>query len=249
NYARLDAAQTLLQLAPLTFDASTLEVWGALLNGGRLVVMPPNAPMLDEISQVIVDEGVTTLWLTAGLFHLMVDEQLEGLSQVEQLLVGGDVLSVRHVEKYLATTDSSERRLINGYGPTENTTFTCCHVMDGQTRLKGSVPIGRPITNTQVYVLDVELQVAPVGVVGELYIGGAGLARGYFNQPELTSERFVPHPHSTDAGARLYRTGDMVRWYESGELEFIGRVDGQVKVRGFRIEVGEIEAVLAGHAG
>jgi aspartate racemase len=249
NYVRLDQEQTLLQLAPLTFDASTLEVWGALLNGGRLVVMPASAPTLDEISAVLVTERVTTLWLTAGLFHLMVDEQLEELSQVEQLLAGGDVLSVHHVEKYLAAMDGSERRLINGYGPTENTTFTCCHVMDGQTRLNGSVPIGRPITNTQVYVLNAEMQVVPVGVVGELYIGGAGLARGYFNQPELSAESFVPHPHSTAAGERLYRTGDMVRWHESGELEFIGRVDGQVKIRGFRIELGEIEAVLAAHAG
>jgi len=249
NYVRLDHEQTLLQLAPLTFDASTLEVWGALLNGGRLVVMPPGAPTLDEISRVIVDEGVTTLWLTAGLFHLMVDEQLEGLSRVDQLLAGGDVLSVPHVEKYLAAISNSNRRLINGYGPTENTTFTCCHVMNGNAILNGSVPVGRPITNTQVYVLDTGMQVVPVGVVGELYIGGAGLARGYFNQPELTAERFVPHPHSTEIGERLYRTGDMVRWHESGELEFVGRVDGQVKIRGFRIEVGEIEVVLAAHAG
>ena len=248
NYVRLDAEQTLLQLAPLTFDASTLEVWGALLHGGRLVVMTPSAPTLDEISRVIVAERVTTLWLTAGLFHLMVDEQLEGLSRVEQLLAGGDVLSVHHVEKYLAAAGKGDRRLINGYGPTENTTFTCCHVMDQHSRLNGTVPIGRPITNTQVYVLDAEMQVVPVGVVGELYIGGAGLARGYFKQPELTAERFVPHPHCAEAGERLYRTGDMVRWHEKGELEFVGRVDGQVKVRGFRIEVGEIEAVSTGHA-
>src|SRR5262249_27661323 len=194
NYVRLDEEQTLLQLAPLTFDASTLEVWGALLNGGaggvvlnggRLVVMPPGVPTLDEISRVLVAERVTTLWLTAGLFQLMVDEQLEGLRQVKQLLAGGDVLSVRHVEKYLSAIGESEQRLINGYGPTENTTFTCCHVMDGSARFNGSVPIGRPITNTQVYVLDTEMQVVPIGVVGELYLGGAGLARGYFKQPEL----------------------------------------------------------------
>src|SRR6185369_7941812 len=175
--------------------------------------------------------------------------QLAGLSQVKQLLAGGDVLSLHHVEKYLAAMGQSEQRLINGYGPTENTTFTTCYVMDGSTRLNGSVPIGRPITNTQVYVLDAAMQVVPVGVVGELYLGGAGLARVYFQQPELTAERFVPHPHSTETGERLYRTGDMVRWHERGELEFVGRVDGQVKVRGFRIEVGEIEAVLAAHAG
>ncbi|HYP20553.1 MAG TPA: non-ribosomal peptide synthetase, partial [Chloroflexia bacterium] len=254
DYVRLDAKQTLLQLAPLTFDASTLEVWGALLNGARLVVMPPMTPTLDEISRVIVEAGVTTLWLTAGLFHLMVDEQLEGLSRVEQLLAGGDVLSVRHVEKYLAAigasaTGESEQRLINGYGPTENTTFTCCHVMKSDSKISGSVPIGRPINNTQVYVLDERMQVAPVGVVGELYIGGDGLARGYLNRAELTAERFVPHPYSEQAGARLYRTGDMVRWRERGELEFVGRRDGQVKVRGFRIEVGEVEAAIVGHAG
>jgi non-ribosomal peptide synthetase component F len=127
---------------------------------------------------------------------------LAGLSQVKQLLAGGDVLSMPHVEKYLAAISNGDgdgdRRLINGYGPTENTTFTTCHVMDGSARLNGSVPIGRPITNTQVYVLDTEMQVVPVGVVGELYIGGAGLARGYFKQPELTAEKFVPHPHSSE---------------------------------------------------
>ena len=144
NYVRLDAEQTLLQLAPLTFDASTLEVWGALLNGGRLVVMPPGVPELAELSRVLVAEGVTTLWLTTGLFQLMVDEQLEGLSRVKQLLAGGDVLSVRHVEKYLSAIGESQQRLINGYGPTENTTFSCCHVMDQHTRLNGNVLIGRP---------------------------------------------------------------------------------------------------------
>ena len=176
----------------------------------------------------------------------MVDERLEDLTDVRQLLAGGDVLSTAHVQRYLAAADNGV--LINGYGPTENTTFSCTHRMEAGSELtRSSVPIGRPITNTQVYVLDQRLEPAPIGVAGELYLGGAGLAREYLRRPELTAEKFVPHPYSAEAGARLYRTGDQVRWLADGTLEFVGRIDQQVKLRGFRVELGEIESVLNEH--
>src|SRR5215203_119010 len=246
DYIRFAADEVFLQLAPVSFDASTLEIWGSLLNGARLVIMPPQTPSLAELGAALRDYKVTTLWLTAGLFHLMMDERLEDLGGVRQLLAGGDVLSAAHVERYLAATDNGV--LINGYGPTENTTFSCTHRMKAGWELRGSsVPIGRPITNTQVYVLDQRLEPVAIGVAGELYLGGAGLAREYLRRPELTAEKFVPHPYSAEAGARLYRTGDQVRWLADGTLEFVGRIDQQVKVRGFRIELGEIETVLNEH--
>lgn len=247
NYAHLAADEVFLQLAPVAFDASTLEIWGALLNGARLVMFPPQAPTLGEIGEAIQRHGVTTLWLTAGLFQQMIEEQCESLRDVRQLLAGGDVLSVPHVRRALKSLPCC--RLINGYGPTENTTFTCCHEITDGSLARGSVPIGRPIANTQVYVLDEHLQPVPAGIPGELYTGGDGLARGYLNRPELTAERFVPHPFSNDSNARLYKTGDLVRWLPDGSLEFLGRIDQQVKIRGFRVELGEIEAVLGGHPG
>ena len=244
DYLRFGADEVFLQLAPVSFDASTFELWGSLLNGARLVIMPPQTPSLAELGTALRDYGVTTLWLTAGLFHLMVDERLEDLTGVRQLLAGGDVLSAAHVQRYLATANNGV--LINGYGPTENTTFSCTHRMEAGWQLaRSSVPIGRPIMNTQVYVLDQLQEPAPIGVAGELYLGGAGLAREYLRRPELTAEKFVPHPYSAEAGARLYRTGDQVRWLADGTLEFLGRIDQQVKVRGFRIELGEIEATLS----
>ncbi len=245
NYVDFTAEEVFLQFAPVSFDASTFELWGCLLNGARLVVFPAHTPSLEELSRVLIAERITTLWLTAGLFHQMVDGHVDGLRGVRQLLAGGDVLSVSHVEKLLR--EVPQCRLINGYGPTENTTFTCCHTIMTGTPLNGSVPIGRPVANTQVYVLDGRLQPVPVGVPGELYIGGDGLARGYLNRPELTTERFIAHPFSDEAEGRLYRTGDQVRYLKDGTLEFLGRLDSQVKVRGYRIELEEIEAVLSEH--
>jgi amino acid adenylation domain-containing protein len=247
TYAHFSNDEIFLQLAPLAFDASTFEIWGPLLNGARLVVLPPQPPSLAEIGQTLEQQKVTTLWLTAGLFHLMVESQLDRLRGVRQLLAGGDVLSVPQVQTVLRELDGIT--LINGYGPTEGTTFTCCHSMTASSQIGRSAPIGRPIANTQVYVLDAYLQPVPVGVPGELYIGGDGLARGYFKRPGLTAERFVPHPFSALPGVRFYQTGDRVRYRTDGTLEFLGRQDHQVKVRGFRIELGEIEAVLKQHAG
>jgi thioesterase domain-containing protein len=200
---------------------------------------------LDGLGRAVRKHQITTLWLTAGLFNVMVDENLEAFSDVRQLLAGGDVLSVSHVRRLLSNNHNGV--LINGYGPTENTTFTCCYAVELPDQLKKSVPIGRPVANTRVYVLNVRLQPVPIGVPGELYIGGDGLARGYLNRPELTAEKFIPNPFSGEPGDRLYRTGDVARYLSDGTIEFMGRVDNQVKVRGFRVELGEIESVLGRH--
>ncbi|WP_218081856.1 non-ribosomal peptide synthetase [Anthocerotibacter panamensis] len=242
DYADFSAQQVFLQLAPLAFDASTFEIWGALLNGARLVLMPAATPSLEELAQALQTYAITTLWLTAGLFHLMVDAQLAALSAVAQVLAGGDVLSVGHVRRLLE--QPGERVLINGYGPTESTTFACCHRMRSFKEMPGSVPIGRPIANTQVYILDGYQQPVPAGIAGELYVGGAGLALGYLNQEQLSAQQFISSPV---VGARLYKTGDRVRYLGDGTIEFLGRWDAQVKIRGYRIEIGEVESVLHSH--
>jgi amino acid adenylation domain-containing protein len=247
NYASFSQGEVFLQFAPISFDASTLEIWGALLNGGRLVVMPPGQLSLDELSAVLDSQNVSTLWLSAGLFHQLVDLRPQALRGLRQLLAGGDVLSPSHVRRSLENMAAGSV-LINGYGPTEGTTFTCCHRINAEeSDFDGSVSIGRPIANTSVYILDEGMRAVPIGIPGELFIGGDGLARGYFNRPQLTAEKFLPHPFSLAGGERLYRTGDLTRWKENGEIEFLGRVDHQVKVRGFRIEPGEIEAALSQH--
>ncbi|HEV7786142.1 MAG TPA: amino acid adenylation domain-containing protein, partial [Thermoanaerobaculia bacterium] len=246
HYASFGPEEVFLQVAPLAFDASTFEIWGALLNGGRLALFPPGPVALEELAEVVARQGVTSLWLTAGLFHAMVDGPIAGLRPLRQLLAGGDVLSPSHVRRALA--DLPGCVVINGYGPTENTTFTCCHRMAGPEEAGTPVPIGRPIAHTWVHVVDRAGQPSPAGVPGELRIGGDGLARGYLGRPGLTAERFVPDPFGAP-GARLYRTGDLARHLPDGTLEFLGRLDQQVKIRGFRIEPGEIEAVLERHPG
>jgi aspartate racemase len=249
DYVHLDSSQSLLQFAPLAFDASTFELWGALLHGARCILYPHRRATARQLQSVIKEHGVRTMWLTAALYNTVMDEWAEALAGVEQLLIGGEALSVAHVRAGVESLAGTQ--IINGYGPTETTTFACSYRITGEREAEwaGRVPIGRPIANTEVYVLDQQMGVVPIGVTGELYIGGDGLARGYLHRAELTAERFVPHPYSQRGGARLYRTGDMVRYIGSGEVEFIGRTDEQVKLRGYRIELGEIEAVLARHNG
>ncbi|MBE9125473.1 MULTISPECIES: non-ribosomal peptide synthetase [unclassified Coleofasciculus] len=246
DYVHLDAAQRLLQMAPISFDAATFEIWGALLHGARCVFFPERVPTADNLRHTIETQRITTLWLTSALFNSIIDDDPEALSGIQQLLTGGESLSIAHVQKALKALPSTQ--IINGYGPTESTTFACCYCIP--RHLKGtaqSISIGRPISNTQVYVLDSHFQPVPIGVPGELHIGGDGLAKGYLNRLELTAEKFVPNPFSNEPDARLYKTGDIARYLPDGNIEFIGRIDHQVKIRGFRIELGEIEAVLSQH--
>jgi amino acid adenylation domain-containing protein len=246
DFATFGPEHTVLQLAPVSFDAATLEIWAPLLTGGCLVVHPPEPPEPDRLGRLLADEGVTTLWLTAGLFHQMVEANLDGLAPLSQLLAGGDVLSPAHCRRVLEA--HPHLTLINGYGPTENTTFTCCHRMRSAAEVADPVPIGRPIADSEVFVVDPRLRPVPLGVPGELLTGGDGLAAGYLGRPALTAERFVPRPfEAPEPGARLYRTGDLVRWRPGGLLEFLGRYDSQVKLRGFRIETGEVEQALIAH--
>ncbi|WP_078868631.1 non-ribosomal peptide synthetase [Streptomyces sp. NRRL B-1347] len=230
-----------LHLAPAAFDASTLELWAPLLNGARLAVFPAGEVTAERLAEVVEAEGVTAMWLTAGLFHLVAERPDPRLAGVRRLLAGGDVLSPRHVDAML--TAHPGLTLVNGYGPTENTTFTCCHAMTEPVSAP-QVPIGRPIPGTQAHLLDERLRPVADGTVGELYAGGRGVAHGYWGLPAATAERFVPDPFSGTPGARLYRTGDLALRRPDGVLEFHGRVDDQVKIRGFRVEPGEVEAAL-----
>ncbi|MBZ4423328.1 non-ribosomal peptide synthetase, partial [Myxococcus sp. RHSTA-1-4] len=247
DYAHLGPDETFLLIAPVSFDASTLELWGPLLHGARLVVFPPHSPSdLKELESVLTKHAVTTLHLTSGLFTQVVDHNFAALRGVKQLLTGGDVVSAPHVRRVL---EELRIPVTACYGPTESTLFASCHRMTDVAHVGASVPIGRPIGNTQVYLLDASGQPVPVGVTGELFIGGDGVARGYVEQPALTAERFVPDAFSGVPGARLYRTGDLARWRRDGVLEFLGRADAQVKVRGYRIELAEVEAALLAFPG
>jgi amino acid adenylation domain-containing protein len=248
DFTEMGPDESWLLLAPLSFDASTLELWGPLLNGGRLVVFPSRVPSLEEIARTVEERGVTSLWLTAGLFHQMLDTHPAALRRLRRLLAGGDVLSPPHVRRALEEGVALGTGLVNGYGPTEGTTFTCCEPLrEARETGEATVPIGRPIANARVHVLGAGEEPVPIGVAGELLAGGEGLARGYLGRPDLTAERFVPDPFSKEPGARLYRTGDRVRHLADGRIEFLGRMDLQVKIRGFRIEPGEVEAALTRH--
>jgi amino acid adenylation domain-containing protein len=242
DYAEFGPGQRFLLLAPVAFDASTFELWGPLSNGGTCVVYPGGPLDLARLEEVIRAERITCLWLTAGLFNQVVDQRPGVLGAVKHVLTGGETLSPAHVARARARWPGL--KLTNGYGPTEGTTFTCTHRIE---RVDGPVPIGRPLANTRCYVLDEAGAPVPVGVAGELYIGGDGLAVGYVNDAALTAAKFVPDRFSGEAGGRLYRSGDRVRWRADGVLEFLGRLDGQVKLRGYRIELGEVEFHVQQH--
>ncbi len=245
EYVRLGPGLPVLHAAPLGFDASTLEIWGPLLNGGCCVLHDEEVPTASGLARTIRAQGVTTAWLTAALFNAVVDDDPAHLSGLQQLLIGGEALSVAHVRRALAALPGLA--LINGYGPTECTTFATTHrIAPGLPADARSVPIGRPITGTVARVLGPGLAPLPTGMVGELFLGGQGLARGYLRRPELTAERFIADPFGAH-GDRLYRTGDLVRLLPDGAIDYVCRADNQVKLRGYRIEPGEIETALMAH--
>lgn len=244
NYIDLNETQIFLQYAPISFDAATLEIWGPLLNGGSLVLAPPGHLEMEQLAELIDQENIDTMWLTAALFHYLAEYHLEAFANIKQLLAGGDVLSPDLVRKVLAAYPGI--KITNGYGPTENTTFTCCFSMTKPEQVGRSVSIGRPIANTQVYLLDQHLKPVAIGMPGELYTAGDGVARAYLNKPALTEQVFLPNPYAEEFGHGkvLYKTGDLARYLPRGDIEYLGRIDQQVKIRGYRIELGEIENQL-----
>jgi amino acid adenylation domain-containing protein len=245
DYIKLDTDNIWLQHSSISWDAFTLELWPPLLYGGRCVLYPDNIMTPENLSKIVEETGVNILWLTSALFNLMIDTIPEALLEVKQLIIGGEALSVSHVRRALTLLPKTQ--IINGYGPSECTVFSACYGIPKQLDQNvNSIPIGKPIGDRKVYLLDHNLQRVPMRVTGEIYIGGKSVARGYLNQPMLTHEKFIDNPFL--AGDTLYKTGDLARRLTDGNLEFLGRIDNQVKMRGFRIELGEIETVLTNHS-
>ena len=244
GYADVTPEDVFVHFSNPTFDGSTFEVWGALLNGARVVIVPQDT-VLDPVrfGRLLLDEGVTAMYITIGLFHQYADALAEPLSRLKYLLTGGDVIEPNTIRRVLQY--GAPKNFMAAYGPTETTTFaTTCRLNGLIDESCQRIPLGKPIGNTQIYILDGHGQLVPVGVTGEIYIGGDGVALGYLNRPDLTAERFIPNPFSDEPNARMYRSGDLGYWREDGLIEFVGRNDFQVKIRGFRIELGEIEARL-----
>ncbi|MFG2977280.1 amino acid adenylation domain-containing protein [Streptomyces sp. NPDC048331] len=239
------AHERVLFRSPHAFDASTYEMWVPLLNGGLVVVAPPGELDVDALARLMSEEKVTGTFLTATLFNVLADRCLPALGTLHEVMTGGEAASpsmVRRVREACPRTT-----VTNAYGPTETTTFAATFAIGpGQEAPVGQVPIGRPLDGTRLHVLDERLGLVAPGVVGELYIAGAGLAQGYLGRAALTAERFVACPYGPP-GTRMYRTGDLARWTTDGQVAYLGRADRQVKIRGLRIEPAEIEHVLAGH--
>lgn len=242
DYCEMSSGRTFLHYAPLAFDASTFEIWAPLLNGATLAIPRPGLLSIAELGEVISRFGVTTLWLTTAIFNQAVESRLPIFGTLQHVLTGGDAASARHVREFLGRFPSC--RLSNGYGPTENTTFSLCCDLSALGKIGPNVPIGRPISRSTAYILDDNLKAVERGTIGELVVGGDGVGIGYIGLPKLTDERFVPDPFQSRHNARMYRTGDLASEDPDGLIVFHGRTDNQVKVRGFRIELGEVEAAM-----
>ncbi|NML40086.1 non-ribosomal peptide synthase/polyketide synthase [Chitinophaga sp. G-6-1-13] len=242
DYVSFSAADRLLSTGAPSFDAATFEYWGMLLNGGRLILCPEQQLLDNEVlKREISTHQVNMMWFTASWFNQLIDTDIRIFETLSVVLAGGEKLSEEHINKlkrqYPALT------VINGYGPTENTTFSITYTVEAGA-VKVPVPVGRPLSNRKVYILDSRRQLVPVGVTGEIYVGGAGLSLGYLNLPELTAERFISHQFGNNSVERLYKTGDLGCWQADGNVLCLGRTDDQVKIRGYRIEPGETERVL-----
>jgi amino acid adenylation domain-containing protein len=245
DYIDLQPKDVIAQASNTSFDAATFEIWAALLNGAKVAILERETVLSPrDFASSLQTEGVTTLFITTALFNQMIQEVPLAFASLRYLLFGGEAVDTRRVRQLLAA--GAPQKLLHVYGPTENTTFSTWYNIQHIEPKAETLPIGRAIANTQNYILDRYLQPVPIGVSGELYLGGAGLARGYLNRPNLTSERFIANPFVEDE--RLYKTGDLGRFLPDGNIEFLGRIDHQVKIRGFRIELGEIETVLSQHS-
>jgi amino acid adenylation domain-containing protein len=242
TFIKLTTKTRILQTGAPVFDAATFEIWGALLNGGRLYLVDDEV-ILDahRLGRALVQNKITTMWLTSPLFNQLSTENLDIFMPLKHLLVGGDVLSPTHIKQ--VRNKNKKLKILNGYGPTENTTFSAVFSIDRD--YEDTIPIGSPISNSTAYILNKNGGLLPIGVFGELCVGGDGVSRGYLNSPESTREKFVEDPFQK--GKRVYLTGDIARWLPGGNIEFQGRRDNQVKIRGFRIEPGEIESQLLKH--
>jgi amino acid adenylation domain-containing protein len=246
NYVTFAPGDIVAQISNASFDAITFEVWGALLNGALLTILPTEIVLSPRrFAAAIREQRISTMFLTAALFKLMASHAPDAFGGLKHLVVGGDAVDPEAARKVLKTAPPG--RLVNGYGPTEATTFSVCHLIEDVPEGASAIPIGKPISNSQAYIVDSSLQQVPIGEPGELYLGGDGLARGYRNRPELNRERFVRNPFDAGRSPRLYRTGDMARYRPDGVIEFLGRADHQIKLRGYRIELGEIEMTLRQH--
>jgi amino acid adenylation domain-containing protein/thioester reductase-like protein len=242
NYIKINSQDKIAQASSISFDASTFEIWGAILNGGCLICLSRSLLLNPtKFAQFLESEGISILWLTSELFNQYSSINPAMFRNLTYLLAGGDVLNPEKVKLVLECSFGSPKYFLNGYGPTENTTFTTTFLISKRAIRKARIPIGKPISNTSVYVLDKMLEPVPVGVAGDLYTGGMGLAYGYLNLPDLTSEKFIANPFSDQPNDKLYRTGDRVRWLPDGNLDYLGREDRQVKIRGLRVEIEAIQ--------
>lgn len=236
-------------ISNISFDAATFEIWGSLLNGGRLVGIDKETLLsASNFKQVLIDKRVSSMFITVTLFNLFVSEDANFFASVRNCLVGGEALDTNKIKSVLECYQqhgNTHGRIMNGYGPTENTTFTCSYAISLQDLNRPSVPLGYPLTNTTAYILDERMQPVPIGVAGELYTGGDGVALGYLNLPEQTEQKFIADPFSQNPHAKLYRTGDVARYLNDGKIDMLGRIDDQIKMRGFRIELGEIEHTIS----
>lgn len=243
---QIEASDTVAQITNISFDPSIAEIWGALLNGARVVVLPTSVLLsADEFAREVRRHKINVAFIAAAVFSQFARHDPTMFRNMRYVVFGGEAADLKSVQ--LVLDHGAPRFLINAYGPTETTTYVTCHVMKRPGDAGNALPIGRPIANAEIYILDERLQPVPVGEEGELHVGGDALAHGYLRQPQLTAERFIPHPFSAVPGARLYKTGDLARYRPDGNIEFRGRIDEQVKIRGYRIEPGEIETMLAQH--
>ncbi|MCE5172229.1 amino acid adenylation domain-containing protein [Paenibacillus profundus] len=241
SYIDFSERDNVLQLSNYAFDGSTFDMYGALLNGAKLVLIPQETLLeVGKLAGLIERERISVMFITTAYFNILIDMKADCLRHIRTILFGGERVSISHVRKALYQLGPGKIKHV--YGPTESTVFATCHDVNEVAEDAVTVPIGRPISNTTIYIVNAQNDLQPIGVAGELCIAGDGLARGYLNRPELTAAKFVDNPFAPRE--RMYRTGDLARWLPDGTIEYVGRIDDQVKIRGYRIELGEVETHL-----